>query len=56
MPTVIRHAAAKKLVYLSRYQTQREMLDKTKLGIEILGNEALFPTLDQIQPHQIAIT
>jgi len=55
VPKVIRHAAAKKLVYLSRYSTWQEMLDDPELVLENLGNRALFATLDEIQPHRITL-
>jgi len=56
VPKVIWDAGEKKLVYHSGYLTQQERLDDEELGLEPVGNRAIFAILHEIQPHRIALT
>ena len=47
-PTILRHPASKKQVYLSRDLARRGRFDETELGTERLGAQALMATLDEV--------
>jgi len=54
-PAFLRHSTVKKLSYLSWYQTRQERLDKEEIGLERLESGVLMATLDEMQPHRIAL-
>jgi len=55
-PMIVRYAATKKLVYLSRYLAQQERLDLMELEMQVAAMQALIAALDKVQLHQISLS
>jgi hypothetical protein len=50
-----RHAAGKKLAYLSRHLARRERFDDKELGLQRLAVRSLLASLDEVEMHRIAL-